>query len=611
MDMFGDDFGDFFCPTYSEDPLQHLLDIQDDNFNPVMSHREGKKAHATDIVAQPPLPEPSDRSYTQSLASLQEESNRLKRQYAPPPPAPDHQPVSMLDMKRPRMYAGGGVGGMPTYPGSLSNPLVPQRAGSNANAFNGIEMNSLTQPQISQLVAQQMQLMGMPNANLMGGGLGGAGLGAPGLGGAYGLGGGSNIGGSHGPLSNPLMPLAPNSMAGRTMTPQNLLGRTMMASMVTPKNGDSRKSKAIASASDMREPLHKTPKGIKETNLALGVKDEKMDDPYDDKDMDDGILGDGTDEDKKRQLARAKNRIHAKESRARKKIWLDDLKVSVDKMKEVLESKEKQIQDMKMELEKFRKEKQDFVEDRAALQKLFQTASKAAIGNLKKDTEEANGEDEAKAQNDESCLDKESPNKPEHMSRHEIEDIRQHIYTARTFVNVMLTAPAVDDVLNLCSHAATFHWPVVSRYSNGTVANYVSFPRTLKSMFMPDLAFSQPAVTFSEDHVTLTLLMHGTHTCNLAGANLDQKDMQPSNPPKRFESTVVFTFSFNNRGRISKISKVFDVTDMYQQLGWCSLGSSLNGGCPVHYILVPSPAVETWSSFVVFISLTFFSFHFH
>jgi hypothetical protein len=51
-------------------------------------------------------------------------------------------------------------------------------------------------------------------------------------------------------------------------------------------------------------------------------------------------------------------------------------------MKGVLDTKDKQINDMKTELEKYRKEKPEFIEDRAALQKLFQTASKAAMGGL-------------------------------------------------------------------------------------------------------------------------------------------------------------------------------------------------------------------------------------
>ncbi len=51
-------------------------------------------------------------------------------------------------------------------------------------------------------------------------------------------------------------------------------------------------------------------------------------------------------------------------------------------MKGVLETKDKQINDMKAELEKYRKEKPEFNEDRASLQKLFQTASKAAMGGL-------------------------------------------------------------------------------------------------------------------------------------------------------------------------------------------------------------------------------------
>ncbi len=48
-------------------------------------------------------------------------------------------------------------------------------------------------------------------------------------------------------------------------------------------------------------------------------------------------------------------------------------------MKGVLDTKEKQIYDMKAELEKHRKEKQEFIQDRVALQKLFQTAGKAAM----------------------------------------------------------------------------------------------------------------------------------------------------------------------------------------------------------------------------------------
>ncbi len=51
-------------------------------------------------------------------------------------------------------------------------------------------------------------------------------------------------------------------------------------------------------------------------------------------------------------------------------------------MKGVLDTKDKQIHDMKAELEKFRKEKHEFIEDRAALQQLFQTASKAAMGGM-------------------------------------------------------------------------------------------------------------------------------------------------------------------------------------------------------------------------------------
>jgi hypothetical protein len=51
-------------------------------------------------------------------------------------------------------------------------------------------------------------------------------------------------------------------------------------------------------------------------------------------------------------------------------------------MKGVLDTKEKQIHDMKAELEKYREEKQEFIEDRAALQKLFQTANKAAMGGI-------------------------------------------------------------------------------------------------------------------------------------------------------------------------------------------------------------------------------------
>jgi hypothetical protein len=85
------------------------------------------------------------------------------------------------------------------------------------------------------------------------------------------------------------------------------------------------------------------------------------------------------DEEQKRQLARAKNRVHAKESRARKKLWLDELKVSVDQMKEVLNTKEQQIYEMANELERFRQEKQEFLEDQAALQRLFQTAGKSRM----------------------------------------------------------------------------------------------------------------------------------------------------------------------------------------------------------------------------------------
>jgi hypothetical protein len=51
-------------------------------------------------------------------------------------------------------------------------------------------------------------------------------------------------------------------------------------------------------------------------------------------------------------------------------------------MEGALDTKEKQIHDMKAELETYHKESLEFIEDRAALQKLFQTASKAAIGGM-------------------------------------------------------------------------------------------------------------------------------------------------------------------------------------------------------------------------------------
>ncbi len=118
------------------------------------------------------------------------------------------------------------------------------------------------------------------------------------------------------------------------------------------------------------------------------------------------------------------------------------------------------------------------------------------------------------------------------ITRRELYDIQEHILTARNFISSLLSAPTTDQVLSYCSHGATFHWPVVSRYANGSIASYISFPRTLKEMFLPDLAFSQPAVTFSEDYVTLTLLMHGTHTCNRAvgTVTVETAEMQVREP---------------------------------------------------------------------------------
>jgi hypothetical protein len=88
---------------------------------------------------------------------------------------------------------------------------------------------------------------------------------------------------------------------------------------------------------------------------------------------------DELDEHTKRQLARAKNRVHAKESRARKKLWLDELRDSVDRLKETLEAKEQQIHEMAHEMERCRMEKMEFMQDQAALQSLFQTAGKSSV----------------------------------------------------------------------------------------------------------------------------------------------------------------------------------------------------------------------------------------
>merc|ERR1712086_81561 len=66
-----------------------------------------------------------------------------------------------------------------------------------------------------------------------------------------------------------------------------------------------------------------------------------------------------------------------------------------------------------------------------------------------------------------------------------------------------------------------------------------------------------------EDHISVVVVLSGTHT----GGN-DRPEMSPATPPRHFETTIVYVFSFNSRGKISHLSKTFDIGDMYQQLGW-------------------------------------------
>jgi hypothetical protein len=102
---------------------------------------------------------------------------------------------------------------------------------------------------------------------------------------------------------------------------------------------------------------------------------------------------------------------------------------------------------------------------------------------------------------------------------------------------------------------------------------YVMFARKLKE-YMPDLefAFDKSDITFSDKAITVALEMSGTHTQAGKGKAL----IPPASPLRRFTSRVIFSFNFNTKGEIGTLSKVFDKSSMYRQLGWNAKGGILN-----------------------------------
>lgn len=247
-----------------------------------------------------------------------------------------------------------------------------------------------------------------------------------------------------------------------------------------------------------------------------------------------------------RAKLRAKNRIHAKTSRERKKEWLDGLKKTVAKLNTDVGAKREEIKALEKALDVHRSKYYLLESDMHAVQALFKECASAS-GDKGKEAD-----DNLLLQQHEAVL-----------GKSDFEYMKNHISTTRTFLNEMLTSTKIEEIMGLCCHGATFHWPSVSTFSSGTIQSYLQFPRYFKAAYLPDLAFTQPSVTFSEDNVSVVLIFSGTHTENNGNAA-----MAPATPPRRFETTVVYVFSFNSRGKISHLSKTFDIADMYHQLGW-------------------------------------------
>jgi hypothetical protein len=245
-----------------------------------------------------------------------------------------------------------------------------------------------------------------------------------------------------------------------------------------------------------------------------------------------------------RAKLRAKNRIHAKTSRERKKDWLNDLKKNVDSLSDEVDEKKGEISALEKALEAQRSKCNLLENDMHAVQALFKECASANGDKVL----EADGK--ALLEQQGSVL-----NKPD------FDHINHHISTIRTFLKAIMTSTSVGEIMGLCCRGATFHWPSVPKYL--TIQSYLQFPRELKAAYIPDLAFTQQSVTFSEDLVAVVLIFSGTHT--ESNGNVA---MPPSTPPKRFERTVVYVFSFNNWGKIAYLSKTFDIADMYHQLGW-------------------------------------------
>jgi hypothetical protein len=235
----------------TEDPLQHLWDFQEQSFNQLLS-RSGKPSNGTTPIGSDQM----EANNLASVAEFQDFDNRLKRQYGQEqstPPTADN--ASQRDNKRTRLFDDM----------LISAGTSPLSNLSMQAPFTGAPVSLVAAQHMSQLVAQQIQMMGMANPGTMfpsgtaGVGQASGGLGIPLMG------------------NTPLIPLAPNSMASLGRNAKEPL-RVPISPALASGLMDGCNPKAIASKgkgsggkSSLRAP--------KETmKVVVGVKTEMFED---------------------------------------------------------------------------------------------------------------------------------------------------------------------------------------------------------------------------------------------------------------------------------------------------------------------------------------------
>jgi hypothetical protein len=285
-----------------------------------------------------------------------------------------------------------------------------------------------------------------------------------------------------------------------------------------------------------------------------------------------------------------------RKSRLRQKKETEGLEVSLQKMTADVEEKSAEVAKLEAELKLLRQESSDAKQEKIALQDVFTSLTSKRESRAMLSTSRARflGREQRRESNNNGSTDTEAGFSDasggnfetdslsssddgddcfpveQVLKRSDLDEMRNQIKVACTFVARLLAAPSSTETARMCTRDAVFNCS--SSRGCTMVTHYLRYIQKLKD-FMPDLCLENPEVTFSEELVMLCGQLRGTHTSN-GGVS----SMEPANPPRGFESRALFMFGFNRKGLIVNLSKTFNVNELHTQLGWAKKNASPESG---------------------------------